>query len=152
MCKKVKNTGTIRTLASSLGLKGEGDTDFGIVAPGGKLPFIGADDPSLLSSREWAQGYNTRTERVLDKDGHLLDDRGIFVVSAFYEENKSFKFGDPTFIPVVHLNYNRYSILTVPANNIISKVHHRMPAYLRDNWKNFLNDKGSVREILSEFI
>lgn len=153
MCKKVKNNKLISELSKDLSLGHDGsDVDIGEITPGSELPFIGVDDPSLLTSKVWAYGYNTRTEKVLRRDTHLLDKRGVFFVSSFFEADNPFKFGDPTIIPAVSLK-DRYSILTVPANDIISQVHSRMPAYLRkDQFSDFLRDKDKAVEFLEAFL
>lgn len=89
--------------------------------------------------------YNVRVESLGTVWRNLQFQRGILTVDSFWEKEKQFaeSNGQMLKIGVIYNDRAEFSVITRPADDVVSPYHHRMPLILDEHsCEEFLADKA----------
>lgn len=93
------------------------------------------------------QQFNARLESIPTIWRHIQNNRGVITVDSFWESGKEFvhKNGDLFLIGVLYNKDEEFTVITMPANDIVSPFHGRMPLVLDTSCvQDFLNNQPPV--------
>lgn len=90
--------------------------------------------------------YNARIESIPTFWKSINSNRGIMQVDSFWEKDKEFIAADHTLLNlgVLYNDNMEFALITQPADELISKYHHRMPLIIPNDQVNTFMEKPEI--------